>query len=109
MDRERRVAANQTMFREVNERIKEVSEHVGAIDGGPEFLCECADEECVERIQLSLDQYESLRDNPRRFVVVSGHQVDVERVVADHGAFLIVEKRGEAGELAAELDGSDEG
>jgi len=104
MDRERRIAANQAMFREVNERIKDVSEHIGAIDGGPEFLCECADEECVERIHLSLGEYQSLRESSRRFVVLRGHEVDVERVVADRGSYLIVEKQGEAGDVAEELD-----
>ena len=104
MKREERLAANEVMFREVNERIRDVAARVGALDSGPEFLCECADEDCTERIRLSPDEYESLRAEPRRFVVLRGHETDVERVVADRGRYLIVEKVGEAGEIAERTD-----
>jgi hypothetical protein len=100
MGREERLAQNEAMFREVNERIKDVSERTGLLDSGPDFICECADERCIERIRLSLGEYAALRADPRRFVVLRGHASDVERVVADRGAYLIVEKRGEAGEVA---------
>jgi hypothetical protein len=104
MGREERLAQNEVMFREVNERIREVSAHVGALDSGPEFLCECANEDCLERIRLSPAEYESLRSEPRRFVVLRGHETEIERVVADRGRYLIVEKLGEAGEIAERGD-----
>src|SRR4051812_7218559 len=84
--REKRVARNQSLFREVNERVLDLSE---AHDGHAEltlihWVCECADQACVERIALSLREYETIREIPTRFVVApSGDHLhpDVERVV----------------------------
>jgi hypothetical protein len=104
MDREERLAANEAMFREVNERIRDVATAVGALDDGPEFLCECADAACLARIRLSPAEYEALRAHARRFVVLRGHETSVEQVVADRGEYLIVEKTGEAGDLAERQD-----
>lgn len=98
------VEKNERLFREVNERIREISSTVGAFDSGPEFICECSDEGCLERIRLSPAEYEALRAHPRRFVVLRGHETDVERVVADRGGYLIVEKLGEAGDVAEQRD-----
>ena len=73
--------------------------------GGAEFVCECADIECIERIELSLQQYEAVRDEPTHFFVKPGHELaDQERVVESHPEFLIVQKIGHAGERATELD-----
>jgi len=71
------------LFRQVNERLKDVAEATGVFDSGPEFVCECADESCTARIRLSLGEYERLRADPRRFVVLTGHEAspDVERIV----------------------------
>ena len=54
-------------------------------------------------IQVSL--YEAVRDHPRWFIVVPGHQREgVERVVQEHPGCLVIEKVGEAGELAENTD-----
>lgn len=101
MSREARVAKNEVLFREVNERIREVA------PGGPtEFLCECGDAGCVEPVSLSLGQYEDVRREPARFFVRPGHQVpDIEDVVEDAGGFLVVAKReGTPAEIAEEND-----
>jgi hypothetical protein len=45
----RRLARNQVLFREVNERRRE------ALEGSPEpieFLCECSDGDCIEIVAL---------------------------------------------------------
>ena len=58
-----------------------------------EFLCECADAGCRERIPLDPDVYAVLRARWGRFIVVPGHRSpEFERVVADAGAYLVVEK-----------------
>jgi hypothetical protein len=42
-----------------------------------------------------------VREQPRRFFVLPGHQdPQLERVVETHGDYLVVEKTGEAGEVA---------
>jgi hypothetical protein len=105
MTREERLAKNETLFRQVNERLKEVSALLGTADSGPEFVCECPDETCTDRIRLSVGEYEQLRANPRHFVIMTGHEVpSVERVVLDRGSYRIVEKVGDAGELADDTD-----
>ena len=104
-----RLARNEALFREVNERIDEVDRRLSeaAPDDGPwEFVCECADENCVERIELHPDEYESVRGDASQFVIVPGHQVEtIERVVSENDRFMVVEKDvGEAARIAVETD-----
>jgi hypothetical protein len=106
--REERLALNEALFRQVNERMREVSTRLGIADSGPQFVCECPDEACTDRIQLSLWEYEQLRANPRRFVVLAGHETpSIEHVVADRGRYRVVEKDGVPGELADDTDPRD--
>ncbi len=106
-DQERR-ARNEAIFREVNERIEELSRR-GGIDEDdsllPGFICECSDDSCAELIQVSYQQYEAVRENPRRFLVLPGHQdLDVERVVDEKPNVLVVEKDTDASKVALEHD-----
>jgi anti-sigma B factor antagonist len=103
---EERIARNQALFREVNERIEEVHDDRGR-GAAVEFLCECADSSCLEAIPLTLQEYEAIRERSDRFVVADGHMTArIERVVARHGAAQVVEKTGKAGRIAEELDSS---
>jgi hypothetical protein len=82
---------SQILFREVNERLREV---VGSFDGPLEFLCECSDEDCIETIGLSVEQYEHVRSNPNLFVIGLGHETpEVDRVVDQIDGYLLVEKK----------------
>ena len=73
-----------------------------------EWICECADTECVSRISASVQEYEAARLNPRMFIVCPGHVYPrIEVVVAANERFALVEKIGDAGE-AAELLASQE-
>jgi hypothetical protein len=90
--REERVARNETLFREVNERIKQVNVAL-AIAEATDFLCECGDESCTLPISLTLAEYEAVRAEATHFAVVPGHVVpDIERVVAQNDRYLVVEK-----------------
>lgn len=85
-----RLARNQTLFREVNERIKEVADPV---DGGVDFLCECSNTDCTTSIPLTLTEYEAVRSESAWFFVEPGHeQLEVERVVSESERFTVVEK-----------------
>jgi hypothetical protein len=101
-----RVAKNEAAFREVNERIKDVTEtFVSHEPSLVSFVCECSREGCFERVELTLEEYAAVRTTPRRFFVVPGHEdTNYERVVDDAGRYLVVEKIGEAGDVAAETD-----
>ena len=46
-----------------------------------------------------------VRMSPTWFIVAPGHEaIDLENVVARYDRYLVVEKRGEAAELAAQTD-----
>lgn len=88
--REERLAENEVQFRKLNERISELSDRWG---GSLDLVCECANEKCMARIELTLHEYEQLRQNPLRFAVLPGHEIaDVEEVVERNERFLVVEK-----------------
>jgi hypothetical protein len=104
VSREERLAKNESLFREVNERIAEAAKRTLVLPDA-EFLCECGRPDCLERIVVELDAYEEIRSYPDRFILVLGHeQPEVDRVVASGDDYLVVEKIGEAGEVAEELD-----
>jgi hypothetical protein len=84
-----RLARNQALFREVNERINEISAENDKI----EFLCECSDTSCIDTLALRASEYLQVRDNPLRFVIRQGHEIEaIERVVAEDGGYVVVEK-----------------
>jgi uncharacterized protein (DUF1499 family) len=100
-----RLAQNEDFFREVNEKISEKAESHG-VDSHPyEFFCECSDAACVERVLLTLLEYAHIRAEPTRFVVKKNHVIpeieDVVDTVPDH---MVIEKHGEAGRVAVELE-----
>jgi hypothetical protein len=105
-DRQRRVGRNEAIFREVNERIERVSESLQVTTERISILCECGADSCTERIEISLPEYERVRQDPTLFILRAGHeQPDVEAVVERHETYDIVRKTaGEAAELARELD-----
>ena len=78
-----RVARNQSLFRAVNEQIEATNEkfHVSLGDR-IDLVCECAADDCMERITVTLEQYEQLRRVPTHFMVKPGHVYpEFERVV----------------------------
>ena len=103
-ERERRIGLNEALFREVNERVSEISSRVEA--PGFEIVCECGDLACTEKILLTDTAYAALRGESHQFAVVPGHErLDVETVIADQGSYYIVHKDSrEARELAERTD-----
>ena len=110
MDREHeRRARNEAIFREVNERVEEVSTGLAGFGESDSLLvgyvCECGLEDCSEPIEVTRAQYEAARAYPRRFLVLPGHEdTDAARVVERHPHFLVVEKIGKAAAIADEHD-----
>lgn len=100
-----RIARNDATFRHANERIERAAEQAD-VELVP-FLCECADERCTEIVRLTLTDYEAVRADPRWFLNVPGHERGSQpyvRVVDDRGAYLVVEKLGEAAAIVEDLD-----
>jgi hypothetical protein len=97
---EERLAINEATFRKVNEGIE-----AGSDDSRMVLACECGRLGCNRMLQLSRDEYEAVRAHPRRFFVLASHELlEVERVVERHDDYLVVEKVGEAGAVAARTD-----
>jgi hypothetical protein len=103
--RQQRLAENQSLFRGgINQRLREGHARF-ALEGQQEFVCECADMTCTERMLLTIEEYEQVRSNPRRFVIVPGHEISgVEDVVEEHRDYIVVEKFGAGGEVAERED-----
>jgi hypothetical protein len=99
-----RVAANEGVFREVNEAI-ERGLWPGEEDSLVAFRCECASLECGRMVELTPKAYERVRADPRHFFVLRGHELaEVETVVESHEQYVVVEKRAKAGKLAEASD-----
>ena len=102
MTREDRLARNETLFREVNERIEEVSsQEEDRID----FLCECGVEQCKDPIALTIAEYERLRTDPTTFGVAPGHSIEsIEDVVSKTERFHVVRKQPGEQDIARSTD-----
>jgi len=102
--RAQRLARNEARFRDINERLERDLLQLGV--GGPQdFVCECGDPECSELVQLTYDEYERIRANPRWFAVVPGHVFPaVEEVLERHERYELLEKIGPTADIAAESD-----
>jgi hypothetical protein len=92
--RQERLAANEAWFREINEQIESQALKLGSDTHRYDFICECANVDCAERMKMTLAEYEAVRAHPERFAIVPGHDYpEIEDVVARNGIWL-VEKRG---------------
>jgi hypothetical protein len=101
-----RVARNEALFRQVNERVRDVSQAFATLDpSAVEFVCECGLQDCTEPISLRLHEYEAVRAVPTHFFVLPDHVIpEVEHVVADRGAYVIVNKLPGEQEIAQATD-----
>jgi hypothetical protein len=100
-EREVRAARNQALFRAVNEQLATLNEAFAQMMGRFSVACECADMSCVEMIEIAHEEYLAVRAEPRRFVVRVGHVYpEVEVVVHESPAYVVVEKLEAAGETA---------
>lgn len=102
-----KIARNNSLFRAANEEIASVAgEHGLDEDRSVPFICECSDRRCTQLIRVPLDEYRSVRRNPRHFIHAKGHEAFVPsavRTVRECGDYAVVEKVGAAGELASRL------
>jgi hypothetical protein len=108
MERAARQARNEALHREVNERIAQMDKRADASwatdDETFEFLCECGDADgCDARVRMTLPQYEHVRHQDDRFVVVPGHEnLRIERVVTRTNAYVVVDKIAEVERYVAD-------
>ncbi len=103
---ERRWAENEMVFREANEKIQQElkelkktlerdgnSSLVDDPDMPLHFICECADENCHQRILLRPSEYKQQHQNAGQFIIVPGHTVAaIEKEVRSNDHYTVVEK-----------------
>lgn len=100
----REIGRRQSLFREVNERIDALAQGF-ALQDELTILCECASDQCSERITIAEAEYKSLRRIPTHFAVLPGHEIPtVERIVEKNNRYIVVEKFGEGAIAAIKLD-----
>lgn len=87
------MARNETSSREINEKIEE------AYKGEPpanriDTVCECALRTCDRAIDITIAEYQLVRNDPLQFAIVPDHLVgDIERIVYENDRFAVVVKR----------------
>jgi hypothetical protein len=69
---------NEATFRKVNEGMEAGQDPSGLLT----FVCECGRLGCNKLIQLTRPEYEGIRENPRRFAILDGHEI-LEAVALD--------------------------
>jgi len=83
----------QMLFRQVNERVRDLNTDLGPSARIADFVCECRDPECSERLTLSLEQFDAIRSHPNRHVVRSDHlEPAYEHTVDLQRGFSVVER-----------------
>jgi hypothetical protein len=71
------------------------------------FICECPVESCTELVTMTLDEYESIRQEPTWFLTAPGHDATsvgagAAVVVERRDEYVLVEKTGVAAEVAVQ-------
>ena len=103
-DREERLALNEAANRAINE----VREPDDPPSGRTVFtaVCECALPVCDRTFEVAVVDYEAVRADPRRFLVVEEHvEPQIEDVIDRRDGFVVVLKgEGTVAEVAIEQD-----
>jgi hypothetical protein len=91
--RRERLLKNEQAFRDYNNRRVAFEEGVAGSDEPVPFVCECGDRDCVEGVELTVDEYTSSHSAANRFTVKPGHVYpEAERVAQTGDRFWVVEK-----------------
>ena len=99
------MAENEVRFRALNERLRDSGAAWEGREGMLNLVCECGDEDCTAAIELNVREYEAVRAVETQFLLVGGHErTEFEDVVGGGEGWVVVRKRGEAGEIASEAD-----
>lgn len=81
VDRDRRREENQKTFQR-DEWLHAATVTAGYAPAPVPFLCECADEDCLGRIELTPSQWEVVAAAPNHYVLLPGHpRNEAEKVV----------------------------
>jgi len=103
--RQERLARNEALFRDVNERVRAIAAVHGDDSHIYEFYCECSNADCTFQLKATLAEYEGVRAHPARFVIAPSHSLpEIEKVIEKGASWWVVEKIGEPAKLVEDLD-----
>ena len=99
------VAKNEDHHRDLNDRIEDSYES-HAMDWQMDVVCECGRQDCDVFLKVTKAEYEGVRADPRRFVIIRDHlDPEVDVLISEGERFTVVAKReGEAAEVALQTD-----
>ena len=85
---------NQESFRYANERLRGLVIDAGETDHRHiAFFCECADEDCLGRLNATLDEFEDAHPTSQHFFILPGHLRMVgEDAIEENGRYEVVTK-----------------
>jgi hypothetical protein len=87
------LAKREALLRAANEEIARIDAGFSTDGAALEIVCECARSDCAELMAVSPTNYRKTRSEPRRFLLVAGHELsELERVVDRYDGFVVVEK-----------------
>jgi hypothetical protein len=106
VDRKQRQAQNEALYRATNREIERASKAIGeGAENEFEMLCECGREGCRAVLSLTVGEYDHIHARRERFLVLPGHEnPKIEQVVERTERHYVVDKFGEAAEIAREAD-----
>ncbi len=106
--RDDRLAKNESLFREQNERIAPHNAvYVWVNPAFADWICECADEGCSVPVRLTVAEYEAVRTKPTQFLVAPSEDhvfPDAECIIRREERYWTVEKLGRAAEVSEKFD-----
>jgi hypothetical protein len=84
---------NQLRFRKANERLRQAVENEVHEAQAVPFLCECADDDCLGTVNVSLGEWEAVVSQHNHFLMQAGHQhSEGEEVVGSVGQYEVARK-----------------
>lgn len=91
--RKAKLVENQDMSRSANGRLQDVAGRTVEDGMVIPFLCECADDGCMGRVEITIDDYFIAHLDSNNYVIVPDHRrIDGEVIVRDHGHYEVVMK-----------------
>jgi hypothetical protein len=80
-------------FREANERLLDAVANDLSDSRAVPFLCECADDNCLGTVEVTLAEWEAVAAEHNHFLIEAGHQRgEGEEVVGQVGEYEIARK-----------------
>ena len=82
---------NQAAFRSANVGMIEALKVDGSVR--VPFLCECADMDCLGRLEATIVEFADAHDGEDRYFILPGHlRIEGEEILSENGRYEIVSK-----------------